>query len=139
MMVKRLPKSKSGRILVAIRNRMLFDPFVTSDKVKKIEKLNQRIQNRLVSEDQRNHTQVMFTDYRTKLEYIDTYGGILQAVFTGTIDEAQKTLNLHRKREDPKGSMPVIRWAHFTKGNEMIMSGMFQDVIVVKYGLSKKV
>ncbi len=136
-MGKRLPKSKSGRILVAIREKIINAPYVKGEVLQKravaVENLNKRIQYRLIKEDEESskRNQLMMTDYRTTIEYMDG-STLIRAIFTGTISEAQKTLQLQRRRESIKGPFPIMHWAHFTKGHEILMGGMWLDAEIVK-------
>lgn len=129
-MTKRKPKSRSGRLLCSVRDnlRKEFNQNVmkgqlpeADGKLRSIMALSIRIERRLIREDQKRFTQYMMTDYSTVLEFTEN-GRVIRAKFAGDIDRAKVALYCERRAR--------INWAHLTKGNELLIQGMWVEMDV---------
>jgi hypothetical protein len=125
--LKRVPKSKSGRLLVAIRNKIIGDAkngSLERSKLWVIENLDRRIEGRLKRQDLKTHVQLMMSDYRTVVQYKNPFTGKnITAKYVGSIEEAKTSLKVFH-------GVKNILWAHFTKNNEMLIQGMWIEMNV---------
>lgn len=123
--LKRVPKSKSGRLLVAIRNKIIGDAkngSLERSKLWVIENLDRRIEGRLKRQDLKTHVQLMMSDYRTVIQYKNPFTGKkITAKYVGSIEEAKTSLKVFH-------GVKNILWAHFTNGNEMLIQGMWVEM-----------
>jgi len=143
---KRLPEKKSGRLLAIVRDNIIDEvteklntdeKFTIDDDLRTtVIKLNKRIKWRLDREDSKkdpHQNQLnMFTDEKTKLEYMDK-GVRVCATFNGTIEDAKASLVHLRRIESVKEPVPVFLWAHYTRGNESLIRGMWSKMEVVAH------
>lgn len=57
---------------------------------------------------------------------------VIRAQFSGSIDEAKASLIQQRRRESIKEPLPVFLWGHYTKGNGLLIHGMWIESVLVK-------
>lgn len=126
MINKRLPKKKSGRLLVMVRDHIIIETRnngykIRPEHVSVVGKLNQRIASAL-SREKKEISQLMLTDYRTVIEFREN-GAKIVAKFTGTISQARLNLQIRRGVTSKD-----ILYAHFTKDNQMFIEGMWIEM-----------
>jgi hypothetical protein len=136
---KRVPVRRAGRLLCAIRDKMVNDIkyqvrmhkyHVPTGKIATIESLNRRISGYFLREDERLQLSIfpmdnnhIYTTERTIIEFKQWGHGVIRATFTGTIDEMKRNLSATR------GPVTML-WAHYKRVDDQLVRGMWVDMNV---------
>jgi hypothetical protein len=135
---KRLPKSKHGRLLVALSNHyrekikenaIKNKCHVPTAMTRQLENIEAQIDGLLEQENLRANKQLnmfdvkedtMFTTERTVIEF-ENHGRILKATYTGTITDAKNAIRKER-------GVFKFRWAHYHRVADTLVRGMWVEM-----------